>query len=283
LACIAALAAAVDLSKLPAPSTRKGLTYAADIRPIFEASCFRCHGDPQQKGGLRLDSLQAVLKGSDDGKVITPGKSRKSLLVLAISLGIAGTSACSDDDDDMPDGGADGDADADGDGDADAGLVADASCGPGADAGACSLVADPDLPGCMEVGSGSFSFQPLTPGNEAVEVIHGPQGGYHVFGSLRVRDVALEPGVSVLFHFRPAEACDDIMLPEAKTPIDIAADAFRNAGDGWRAAYGFLVILDTTTPDDLNGRRFVLGAEMTDAAGDVYRGESEVVAEWAGD
>src|SRR5437763_10214375 len=76
--------AAPDLSKLPPPSDKTGLTYATDIRPILEKSCFRCHGDENHKGGLRLDSLEAVLKGGEDGKVLSPGNSKDSLLVVAV-------------------------------------------------------------------------------------------------------------------------------------------------------------------------------------------------------
>jgi hypothetical protein len=73
----------LDLSKLPPPAAKKGVTYAKDIRPLFEASCFRCHGEERQKGELRLDSLEAVLKGGEDGKVVIAGDSKKSLLVAA--------------------------------------------------------------------------------------------------------------------------------------------------------------------------------------------------------
>jgi hypothetical protein len=76
-------AAGPDLSKLPPPSDKKGLTYAKDIRPLFEASCFKCHGDNRPKAGLRLNSLEAVLKGGEDGKVVIPEKSQDSLLVIA--------------------------------------------------------------------------------------------------------------------------------------------------------------------------------------------------------
>lgn len=51
-----------DLSKLPPPSSQKGLTFEKDIQPLFEASCTGCHGENKQKGDLRLDSLAAVLK-----------------------------------------------------------------------------------------------------------------------------------------------------------------------------------------------------------------------------
>src|SRR5580765_7014653 len=73
----------LDLTKLTPPASQKGVTYAKDIRPLFEASCFRCHGEERQKGELRLDSLEAALKGGEDGKVIHPGKSKESLLVIA--------------------------------------------------------------------------------------------------------------------------------------------------------------------------------------------------------
>lgn len=78
-------AAGPDLAKLPAPAAKKGVTFAKDIRPLFEASCFGCHGAERQKGGLRLDSLEAVLKGSEDGKVLVVGKSKESSLVIAVS------------------------------------------------------------------------------------------------------------------------------------------------------------------------------------------------------
>ena len=85
IAGLPALAADVDLSKLPPPADKKGVTYATDIQPIFKGTCFGCHGPERHRGGLRLDSLEAVLKGSDDGKVIVPGKSEKSDLVIAVA------------------------------------------------------------------------------------------------------------------------------------------------------------------------------------------------------
>jgi hypothetical protein len=86
LATLASSAMAeVDLTKLPPPATRQGVTYEKDIRPLFEASCARCHSGDKPKAGLGLDKLEAVLKGSKDGKVLTPGKSKESSLVIAIS------------------------------------------------------------------------------------------------------------------------------------------------------------------------------------------------------
>jgi hypothetical protein len=75
----------VDTSKLPPPADKQGVTYAADIKPMFEKSCTKYHGAEKQKGKLRLDSLQAVLKGGEDGKVVMPGKSADSMLVQNVA------------------------------------------------------------------------------------------------------------------------------------------------------------------------------------------------------
>ena len=75
----------VDLSKLPAPAAKTGVTYAADVKPIFEKSCFKCHGPEKQKAKLRLDSLEAALKGGQDGKVVEPGKSAESILIANVA------------------------------------------------------------------------------------------------------------------------------------------------------------------------------------------------------
>src|SRR5690348_7726544 len=34
----------VDVSKIPPASDKQGLTYATDIKPIFDKSCVKCHG-----------------------------------------------------------------------------------------------------------------------------------------------------------------------------------------------------------------------------------------------
>ncbi len=75
----------VDLSKIPPASRQTGITYAQDIKPIFDKSCVRCHGEHKPKGHLRLDSLEAVFKGSEDGKVIVSWNGAGSVLVQNIA------------------------------------------------------------------------------------------------------------------------------------------------------------------------------------------------------
>lgn len=85
-----------DLGKLPPPADKKDVTYEKDIKPIFEKSCVKCHSGEKAKAKLYLDSLEGALKGTKEGKVIEPGNSTKSLLVLAAGQ------ALKDEDDWMP-------------------------------------------------------------------------------------------------------------------------------------------------------------------------------------
>ncbi len=55
--------------------------FAQTVRPILAARCYACHGPDLQQNGLRLDSLEAILKGSDSGKIIAPGKPDNSRIL----------------------------------------------------------------------------------------------------------------------------------------------------------------------------------------------------------
>ena len=84
-AALPALAQDVDLSKLPPAAAKTGVTYAADIKPIFEKSCVKCHSGEKAKAKLHLDTLEGALKGNKDGKVIAPGNSTKSPLMISVA------------------------------------------------------------------------------------------------------------------------------------------------------------------------------------------------------
>jgi hypothetical protein len=78
-------AADIDVSKLPPPAAKKDVTFAKDIKPLFEKACFKCHGEEKQKAKLRVDSVEAIKKGSENGPVIEIGKSEKSSLVHSVA------------------------------------------------------------------------------------------------------------------------------------------------------------------------------------------------------
>ena len=54
------------------------------MRPVLAGHCQSCHGTDKQKGGLRLDSRDAMLNGGDSGPVIVPGEPEKSKLITAV-------------------------------------------------------------------------------------------------------------------------------------------------------------------------------------------------------
>ncbi|MBM3822888.1 MAG: DUF1553 domain-containing protein [Verrucomicrobia bacterium] len=60
-----------------------GPDYLLEVKPLFTTHCVSCHGSVQAKGGLRLDTAQAMRKGGRSGPAIHPRDARQSLLVQA--------------------------------------------------------------------------------------------------------------------------------------------------------------------------------------------------------
>lgn len=56
----------------------------ATVQPIFNGNCTPCHSG-RGKGGFSINSYQSVMKGSEDGPVITPGDPDNSKLIQLIS------------------------------------------------------------------------------------------------------------------------------------------------------------------------------------------------------
>ncbi len=56
------------------------------IRPVLVEQCYQCHsaGAKKIKGGLRLDTRDALLQGGDSGPAIIPGRPAESLLLRAL-------------------------------------------------------------------------------------------------------------------------------------------------------------------------------------------------------
>ncbi|MDA1275597.1 MAG: DUF1549 domain-containing protein, partial [Verrucomicrobia bacterium] len=54
------------------------------IRPTLVNECYECHGAKKQKGGLRVDFRDGLLKGGDSGPALVPGDAKKSLLIQSI-------------------------------------------------------------------------------------------------------------------------------------------------------------------------------------------------------
>jgi hypothetical protein len=91
LCLVCSLASGGDDLSAPATAVTKQVVpeeqaefFEARIRPILEEHCFKCHGPRKQESGLRLDSREKVLRGSDAGPVVVPGKPDESPLIEAV-------------------------------------------------------------------------------------------------------------------------------------------------------------------------------------------------------
>ncbi len=72
-----------------APAADDGVAFfESKIRPLLAANCYKCHSARAEKlkGGLRLDTREAVLKGGDSGKpALVAGKPEQSRLIKAVN------------------------------------------------------------------------------------------------------------------------------------------------------------------------------------------------------
>jgi mono/diheme cytochrome c family protein len=82
---VAATGAFAQTATLPPASTQTGVTYATDIKPIFDASCVKCHTGDKPKAHLHMDTLAGVLKGTKMGPIVKPGDSANSFLIKAVA------------------------------------------------------------------------------------------------------------------------------------------------------------------------------------------------------
>ena len=72
--------------------TQREVSFAEEVLPILEKYCVECHSEESAELGLKLDTYEGVMGGSDYGTVVEAGDV-ESLLVEMIESG------------DMPDGG----------------------------------------------------------------------------------------------------------------------------------------------------------------------------------
>lgn len=70
----------------PIADIRQAVLYTDIIKPIFQSKCYGCHGPNKQKGKLRLDEQAFILKGGNEGAVITAGNPDESELMKRILL-----------------------------------------------------------------------------------------------------------------------------------------------------------------------------------------------------
>ena len=68
-----------------APPVERTVDFQTDVLPIFEASCFKCHGPAMAMGGLRLHTRSDLLAGGDKGTTVLEGNSAGSRLIQLVA------------------------------------------------------------------------------------------------------------------------------------------------------------------------------------------------------
>src|SRR5438094_5962828 len=81
VALISLVHLASPLSAAENPATEH---FEKRVRPLLIERCHKCHLADKAKGGLRLDSAEALRRGGESGPVIAPGKPDESLLIQAV-------------------------------------------------------------------------------------------------------------------------------------------------------------------------------------------------------
>jgi WD40 repeat protein len=82
LLALAWRATAADIQPLPIATLDRSrpVDFQREILPILRASCLACHNRTTAKAALILETPKTILKGSEDGPVVVPGKSDQSPL-----------------------------------------------------------------------------------------------------------------------------------------------------------------------------------------------------------
>jgi hypothetical protein len=70
----------------PIANVPEAVAYTDIISPILESKCYGCHNANKQKGGLRMDEINLLMKGGKNGKIIEPGNADASEMIKRLLL-----------------------------------------------------------------------------------------------------------------------------------------------------------------------------------------------------
>lgn len=70
----------------PIPDVQQAMIYADIVEPVLHEKCYGCHGSTKQKGKLRMDNQELLMKGGKDGVIIKPGKAEESEMIKRLLL-----------------------------------------------------------------------------------------------------------------------------------------------------------------------------------------------------
>lgn len=70
-----------------AAEAHREVSFANEVMPLLEKHCWECHSEQSAELGLKLDTYEAVMAGSDYGTIVEAGDADGSLLIDMIASG----------------------------------------------------------------------------------------------------------------------------------------------------------------------------------------------------
>ncbi|MCB9526518.1 MAG: hypothetical protein H6702_24520 [Myxococcales bacterium] len=117
----------------------------------------------------------------------------------------------------------------------------------------------------VAVGSGRDDYTPVTDPATRLRITQGIQGGYHIYGAVRVADMD------------PQDATVELALWQGDTQVGGVRllDDFLRGGDGasWIQAGVTVFLFDQFSPEAIEGQPTRMTARVTDGGGRVGRAE----------
>ena len=157
-------------------------------------------------------------------------------------------------------------------------LATGIACSSGASDDTGEIQYDPEV----LLGTGEYEWEELTEGGN-VYVVFGPQGGYHLLGSVRTRGVeagnsqdltdASNPTVQFSVMWGEEEYVMSGSITQGLDPVVEATAAWTHE------LVGRFAILDIVTDEDISGETVVFTVAVTTAEGDEYADSMELIVE----
>ena len=70
----------------PIQNVQEAIVFKDIIQPIMQSKCTSCHGETKQKGGLRMDKFDFILRGGKNGVVVIASNTDSSKLLTRLLL-----------------------------------------------------------------------------------------------------------------------------------------------------------------------------------------------------
>lgn len=134
----------------------------------------------------------------------------------------------------------------------------------------------------VRLGTGEIAWQDVDEGG-AVYAVYGPQGGYHLLGSVRTRGLNAGNATDLSSVQNPTTAFSviwDGIEMVTSSPIVQGLDPVEDTGVAWtHEMIGRFAVLDITTDQKIDSQEVTFSVTVTDADGQSYSDTRNVIVE----